>query len=291
MSPKLKKIGVLAFGAISGVSCQVPVSVPWAEVFFPKKENAGEESQAPAQRSDEQLQSLAAKKAKIHAEVFRELYGVVLLSEPKDRGEFGGWVDTLNQGASLEGVYHGLVQSEAYRRLETRAPAASPEALQVFREELNALHRELEVHPPTENYGLLSVYGLKRVLSEAALQVIAEKKKVSPEKLCTWYAQWVVRLAQKKIDFGLPQRNQPDEAFHYQWAMQMLRADLSPAVATSSAWGHTPQASAQGLSPSALVSPSPSSSPVSAFGLALNDDRIVGEVLNRVHRLLNPFAH
>lgn len=66
--------------------------------------------------------SSVAKKAKANSEIFHEMFVVVFMREPKDRSEFGNWVDTLNQGASLEGVYNGLTHSEEYRRLEKPLP-------------------------------------------------------------------------------------------------------------------------------------------------------------------------
>jgi hypothetical protein len=65
-----------------------------------------------------------------------------------------------------------------------------------------------------------SIFTLKRVLGDEALKVIASKRDF-PGKLALWYSKWVVRIAERhaKVDFGIPQRNKPDEAFHYDWAI------------------------------------------------------------------------
>lgn len=83
--------------------------------------------------------------AKMNAELLQEMYRIVLIREPKDRSEFGSLVDTLNQGASFEGIYNGFTHSSDYRQMEHANPGASPEALKVFAAELAELEAELPV--------------------------------------------------------------------------------------------------------------------------------------------------
>jgi hypothetical protein len=84
-----------------------------------------------------------AEKAKMNAELLREMFLVVYQREPNDRAEFGTYVDTLNQGASFEGVYNGFTHNDIYRQLETKNRGASPSALKAFVEELIELEAEL----------------------------------------------------------------------------------------------------------------------------------------------------
>jgi hypothetical protein len=114
--------------------------------------------------SAEALSSLAAKKAKANSEILHEMFVVIFMREPKDRSEFGNWVDTLNQGASLEGVYNGLTHSEDYRKLEKTSSKASEKAVKVFREEITLLEAELPTPTQLGNFGLASLFLLKRVL-------------------------------------------------------------------------------------------------------------------------------
>jgi hypothetical protein len=82
------------------------------------------------------LFAVTAQRAKQNAEVLHEIYRVVYLQEPSNSREFASLVDSLNQGASLEGIYNGLIHSSDYRELEKAHPGANAKALQFFVEEL-----------------------------------------------------------------------------------------------------------------------------------------------------------
>jgi hypothetical protein len=85
----------------------------------------------------------SARRAQSNAEFLQEMFRVVLLKEAQGNPEFTALLDTLNQGATLEGVYNGLVHSAAYRELEASSAPASPAVLRAFAEELAALELEL----------------------------------------------------------------------------------------------------------------------------------------------------
>lgn len=178
------------------------------------------QSQAQGSSSEAEYTSDAAKKSAANAELFREMFSVVLRREPQDRASFGNWVDTLNQGASLEGVYHGLVHSKDYEKLESSGPAASKQTIQVFKEEWDRLSLDSKINlTPPVNLGSASVFSLKRILGEKALRFI-EVKSSQKEALSQWYGKWVTQMASRSVDFGVSLRNKPDELFHTQWAMQ-----------------------------------------------------------------------
>jgi hypothetical protein len=236
------------------------------------------------------------------------MYRVVFLSEPADSSWFGSVVDTLNQGASIEGVYNGWVHGNEYRILENEAKIAPPRAVSLFARELALIESEMEkarVFTPEDARapaltGLEeghrmpgrraesaeapsgqassapseSVFGkplsgealtqktnsrldpsslvpryeqaflganlftLKRILGEEALRLIEQKERKTGA-LIDWYGAWAVALAERKIDFGVPQRNLADFDFHKSWAAKAER------------------------------------------------DRLVWEVLNRLHRVVN----
>lgn len=254
-----------------------------------------EASVSPSPGADGQLTSSNAKNAKANAETLQEIYRVVFNRDPKDKAEFGSLVDSLNQGASFEGIYNGFVHSSEYRRLEVAHAGASVEALKLFSQELGAI--EVELATPTEfdakasqplplpvqpsadalppadgikvieygkgqvtespqpltsavvkpdamqladRYGKVfvgaSIFTLKRTLGDEAQKLVAALKR---DRLAAWYGRWVVRMAATGVDFGIAQRNLPDETFHSQWA------------------------------------------------LTANVDRLEWEILNRLHRVLN----
>ena len=226
-------------------------------------------------KNPEALIHQCALQSKANAELLHEIYEVVFIREPKDKAFFGTYVDTLNQGASLEGIYNGFTHSSAYRQLEMVQTGAKPKALHVFAEELFMLESALPAptvfdeksakplplavslsadplpvetaSPATIPFGVAqysrifassSVYTMKRVLGDEALKVIAAKKSV-PRDLSLWYGKWVVHMGDRKVDFGVPLRNSADESFHAKWL------------------------------------------------LSVSEDRVTWEVLNRIHRVLN----
>jgi len=103
---------------------------------------------SPSPAPSEGLISDLAKSSRQNSELLHEMHQVVFIREPQSKGEFGSLVDTLNQGASLEGIYNGFTHSADYRRLEEENPGASGEALRVFTEEMAAMAAELP--QPTE---------------------------------------------------------------------------------------------------------------------------------------------
>ena len=92
------------------------------------------------------LMGPAGQQAKANAELLSEIYRVVLLSEPKGRSSFGNFVDSMNQGASLEGVYNGFVHSSLYREAEQKFKGHTPAAMNRFIREMIVLLRA-EQHP------------------------------------------------------------------------------------------------------------------------------------------------
>lgn len=79
-----------------------------------------------------------------HQELVAEAYRVVFLKDPHST-QLLDWVNALDQGASLEGLYNGFTHSSEYRALETAAKPASLEALRSFSEILTGLEKELPV--------------------------------------------------------------------------------------------------------------------------------------------------
>ena len=260
-------LGLCAFSVL-GQGCE------WPSLDFPHKRRPSQATPSPTVVPEDPVIQIA-ERSKENAQLLSEMIAVVNIHPPQDSSDFGNWVDTLNQGASLEGVYNGLTHTIQYQRLELLGHAASPQALRIFGEEIAQLEGELPRPSQLEWVGGLlratqsgdtpvdapsslpvlrdvgkladqyvtqcvgaSLYTLKRLLGDEALKVIASKNK-DRERTASWYSKWVVHLALRGVDFGLPLRNKSDEDFHYRWALRS------------------------------------------------SDDRIKWEVLNRLHRLLN----
>jgi hypothetical protein len=241
--------------------CEVPPQ--WAEKLPPeaRKLLGLELPETPAARKEPEV---TPDGARMKAELLREVMAVTLMREPGNRAEFKGYLSVLAQGGSLEGIYNGFTHSSHWRELEMSNQGASPGALKVFGEELALLEAELK--PPTEftpesakplplpvwpdgseapapkepvkkpvvlapdAYSKIfvgaSIFTLKRILGDEALRVTASKMNF-PQTMAEWYSKWVVRLASRGVDYGIPLRSKADEAFHHEWALKASRDQLN----------------------------------------------------------------
>jgi hypothetical protein len=254
-----------AFLALALAGCEVPPEI--ARRIPPELKRAlgleaGATSSGP--RTALPVEDRPAEGARAKAELLREVMAVTFMKEPSNRAEFKSYLSVLAQGGSLEGIYNGFTHASGYRELEMSNQGAAPTAIKVFSEELAELQAELavpseitaetakplappvwpdgsETPPPKtpvakpkvltpEAYAKLfvgsSIYTLKRVIGDEALKVTASKMNF-PDTLATWYSKWVVRLAGRGVDFGLPLRSKPDEAFHKSWALNANRDQLN----------------------------------------------------------------
>ncbi|MBC7397070.1 MAG: hypothetical protein H7333_06470, partial [Bdellovibrionales bacterium] len=83
--------------------------------------------------------------ARENSELLSEMMKVVFDEEEVDsKSDFGTLAHTLNQGASLEGIYRGIVMGSRYRAMETKNQAASPEELKAFAIELSELQDSMK---------------------------------------------------------------------------------------------------------------------------------------------------
>ena len=87
----------------------------------------------------------AESASKANAELLAEMVQVTFnKKEIEDTAQFSALVSSLNQGASLEGIYRGLVMGSAYRVLESKAKAASPDAIKFFAMEMGDLQNGMK---------------------------------------------------------------------------------------------------------------------------------------------------
>lgn len=146
----------------------------------------------------------------------------------KDTSSAAGWANVLGQRASIEGVYHGIILSSEYVSLE-KGNAANIKALRFFGNEMamlefpSAHESDSRVLAAAAKYVKesmgLPIYTLKRELGERILRE-ADKRRGDSEKLAAWFAGIAARWAMHDINFGMPQRNNKDEVFHFNWAKE-----------------------------------------------------------------------
>lgn len=177
----------------------------------------------PAKSSPQPVVPAEQRKVNLGA-LLHEMFEVVLLREPLGNGEFDSLWNPLLQGASIEGIYNGLVHSSRYLDLEQKTGRATPLTVQVFKQELAPF--EAALGQPTDfeavNFQEASLFTLKRILGDEALKVV-DTKSANPGVLVSWYGPWTARIASMKIDFGLPLRSNTDPHFHEHWAMEQLK--------------------------------------------------------------------
>jgi hypothetical protein len=83
--------------------------------------------------------------AKGRREILAEMLRVVFdTSEVENDEFFEGLLSSLNQGASIEGIYRGLIQGQRYRSLETGATGADPAQIRFFAAELALLQESMK---------------------------------------------------------------------------------------------------------------------------------------------------
>ena len=182
---------------------------------------------APSTSAAPSALAVSDQQLKGNIEIFREIYEVTLITEVKDLKQIDSWVNTLNQGASLEGVYHGLTKSNEYLALEKKSPPASAAAVKAFAEEMDELQQELPERFQNKEPApaQVSIYTYKRLLGEEALKTFEIKyqdKVKDRSKLAMWYARLATRLARRQVDYGLALRNKADLNFHQTWALDAI---------------------------------------------------------------------
>ena len=98
-----------------------------------KAELAAVETEPQKAAPEKSPHETAGVLAKAHAEFLAEMLRVIF-DEPdvENKNYFGELTHTLNQGASLEGIYRGIIMGSRYRAMESKAQAAPPTELKAF---------------------------------------------------------------------------------------------------------------------------------------------------------------
>ncbi len=186
-----------------------------------------EESNRAAEPTNVKMMSPREKLA-FHRWLVLEMQEQIFSRPVKDQNSASALANVLSQRASIEGVYHGIVLSTEYVALEKGQPS-NVKALRFYGNEMAMLdypaatESDPRVVSASAKYLKDSmgwpIYTLKRELGERILRE-SEGRKDDSEKLAAWYSGIAARWAKYEIDFGLPQRNNKDEVFHFNWAKE-----------------------------------------------------------------------
>jgi hypothetical protein len=191
-----------------------------------KAQKKDQKSESSADPSGEGIMTQGEKFA-FHRWLVTEMLEQVYARPAASKEAVDNWANVFSQRGSMEGVYRGMVLSTEYAALETGR--ADLKALRFFAQEMSALDHpnakdsDDEVKASAEKYAKeymgKPLFTLKRLLGD---RVIAESeaRKGDKDRLATWYANFVGRWTKAGVPFGLPQRDESDEAFHFRWAKE-----------------------------------------------------------------------
>ena len=235
----------------------------------------------PAEVGNDGLSTPQGKAAKANAETMQEVYKVVFIKDAANREKFGEWVDTLNQGASFEGIYNGFTHSAFYRQVENSIPNTTPQAVKAFSEELAHLEMELPTQSEfdAESAKPLATLG-ELTPSDLAPDSASAKPQAQPTLNEATLIEVYSNLFAKASIFTL-KRVLGDEA------LKVIAFKKSQG--TLAAWyGHWVVHMAErhvdfGI---ALRNKADEQFHIQWAG-SVSEDRLIWEVLNRLHRVLN----
>jgi hypothetical protein len=132
------KIFYLVTSCILLSACEVPI--PVQNAVESAKKLMGMPIEPKATPAVSPALSAEATAVKANAELLAEMFQVVFnKKEVDDPSLYTSLLPSLNQGASLEGIYRGLVMGSRYRVWESKAKAASPNAIKFFAMEMGEL--------------------------------------------------------------------------------------------------------------------------------------------------------
>jgi hypothetical protein len=195
------------------------------------------------------------------SQLLHEMFQVVLMREPYGPEEFGVYVNTLSQGSSLEGIYNGFVNSEQYRKMEATPAPAYPGTVKMFAELIAPLQQELaktKTHPTDLGVG--------------APYDVAQYEKVHAKDSFFELKRYLGNEGLKVVEAKLHKGDSREELaqWYSNWVVQMasMKVDFGIPLRNRAEPGFHKEW-------------------VKTLGADVVSDRVMWEVLNRLHRLLN----
>lgn len=209
-------------------------------------------------------------KGREHQELFIEIYRVVFLSEP-DSEKIEQFAGALSQGASLEGLYNGFTHSEVYRKLESTGEQVSAESLKKIVEILSELEAEL---PNPSSFNRSSALPLPVLfptqLSELDSDLQVDSKREELVKIFENASFFTLKrvLGDEALKVITTKKNKPEilASWYSTWVIQMASRNTDFGLALRNR---------------------PDKNFHYQWAMRTSIDRIIWEVLNRVHRVIN----
>lgn len=235
---------------------------------------------APSPGPSVQPRAVSAQTWEANAQLLREVWSVLYEEEPKDRALFGGYVNILNQGGSLEGIYNGFAHSDFMREKETRSPGCTPEALQAFAQELARIEAQL---PTKTQFTAESAKPLAHAVTPGAAPGAARQPVPAPSTAVTILAmaESYARIFAPASRFTL-KRALGEEAlkliFHLRSSRPALASWYGPWAA---------RLNRMGVDFGLELRNKPDIEFHKQWAMGASEDQITWEVLNRLLRLIN----
>lgn len=216
----------------------------------------------PQSQVKQVVQNDAQRKLYESTQLLQEMFQVVLLRDPYGPEELGIYVNSLSQGGSLEGIYNGFVNSEQYHKLENTPAPAYPATVKAFAQIIAPMQRELsktKVHPTDLGVGPVSFDPAQYEKLYAKASFYELKRLLGNEAL---------KLVEAKLGKG--DSREELARWYGNWVVQMttMMVDFGiPLRNRPDAQFHHEW--------------------VMSLGADVISDRVIWEVLNRTHRILN----
>lgn len=144
----------------------------------------------------------------------KELYQVTTQSEAKEEDVINA-LNALEQGGDREGVYRGIVLGRVYGSMESFVQAPSDELLSFVND---YAARFLKKGYNTESMKKLSLYSLKRIITEQTLELLDV---LAPEKedIYNWYGIFSAYMARGHASvLTNTVRSKKSDVYHGEWA-------------------------------------------------------------------------
>ena len=185
---------------------------------IPQLESDAKSTKTYKKRSVKKLNISKEKEEKLNYLFLKELFQVVRNIKP-DENDIMPWLNTLNQGATREGIYRAIVLDGYYVDLEN---INRPIQTNLKEFSIYFFEKYFNLSMPQSTLKKINGYTLKRVITSKSLDLIDVYKDTSEEDLYNWYAVLSSDLAQRFPNIWKSKiRGNDDKMTHKTWASKV----------------------------------------------------------------------